>query len=300
MRTQLITILALIGLQPAYNAKLKKSKRGSLLGDYSLTDSPPSFTYSDDLNIAPTGWKVTTGDFNLNVDLPPPRHLPPPAISQTIIPRPVASYGIVSNSLDKPVMEGQEYIPSPGIGTAILPQMPQPAIPVNAVASNIPASRGAVFLGSGSIGVVSLGNGAYALGSGSLGYSENRSRPRPTANVPVYPPIRATPDLLPAAVPTPLPPQPAPPIGGFYPGSIDFGGPFLVPQKPQLDQNGYEYLPPNRVGFGQPNPPRPPRTRQQFATPTTLQIPQVPQIPNNIQFSLPVGHPSLQGIPILA
>lgn len=37
--------------------------------------------------------------------------------------------------------------------------MPPPAVPVNAVASNVPSNQGATFLGSGSLGVVDLGNG---------------------------------------------------------------------------------------------------------------------------------------------
>ncbi|CAH1371143.1 uncharacterized protein [Tenebrio molitor] len=283
MKTQLIALVALIGLQASEGARISKSKRG-------FDAVTLGHGYSDDLTLSPSGWKVNTGDYNLQVDLPPPRHLPPPQIAI-----------IQSNSLDKPVMEGQEYIPPQSIGAAVLPRMPIPATPVNAAAANIPASRGAVFLGSGSLGVVDLGNGAYALGSGSIGYSGSRSRPRPTAKVPVFPPIQAAPNLIPAAVPSPAPAQPIPPIG-LVPGSIDFNHPLLnVPQVPQVDQNGYEYLPPNRIGFGTPNPPRPIRTRQQFATPTALQLqPQGPQFTDNIQFTVPFGHSASGGFPVLA
>lgn len=227
------------------------------------------------------------------MDLPGLRRIPQAAVASPYRSVSRQPLRIVGNSIDKPIIEAQEYIPPQSTGTAILPQMPPPAVPVNAVASNIPASGGAVFLGSGSIGVVDLGNGAYALGSGALGYSENRARPRPTTTVPVYPPIKASPDLIPAAVPTPQPPQ-------F--GFIDYTHPYLgVPQLPQIDQNGYEYLPPNRVGFGEPNPPRPIRTRQQFATPTALQLqPQVPQIGNDLNFGVHLEHSSLSHVPILA
>lgn len=75
------------------------------------------------------------------------------------------------NSIEKPVEEPQEYVPPQSVGSATIPLIPPPAIPVNAVASNVPTANGAVYLGSGSIGVVQLSNGAYALGSGSLGYS---------------------------------------------------------------------------------------------------------------------------------
>ncbi|RZC41364.1 hypothetical protein BDFB_003682 [Asbolus verrucosus] len=199
-------------------------------------------------------------------------------------------------------MESQEIIPPQSVGTAIIPRVPPLATPVNAVASNVPASGGAVYLGSGSIGVVDLGNGAYALGSGSIGYSGNRSRPRPNAMVPVYPPIPASPNLIPAAVPSPAP---MPPGTVFQiPNNLDFNHPFFnVPQVPQVDQNGYEYLPPNRVGFGTPTP-RPPtvKTRMQFATPTALQLqPQIPQglPPVNYDFDISLGHPSGGGLSTL-
>lgn len=292
--------LALLGF-PSEQSRLPKTKRGYLLGDYS--------THSD-LSLSPTGWKgsnipiryhgvynpspihlVNTDDFNLNVELPGPRRVPAPSVA--FIPKQSRPLHVLStNSLEKPVMESQEYIPPQSFGTAVLPQMPPPATPVNAAASNIPSTRGAVFLGSGALGVVSLGNGAYALGSGSIGYSGNRAQPRPTGTVPVYPPLPASPNLIPAAVPSPQPPQPI---------TLDFNYPLLnVPQVPQLDQNGYEYLPPNRVGFGTPNPPRPIRVRQQFATPTALQVRQQgPQIPD-FQFSIPSYGTSGEAIPTLA
>lgn len=39
-----------------------------------------------------------------------------------------------------------------------------------------------------------------------------------------------------------------------------------------VDQNGYEYLPPERVGFGEPLPPRPIKTTNAYATATALQL----------------------------
>ncbi|KYB28023.1 uncharacterized protein LOC103312712 isoform X1 [Tribolium castaneum] len=299
MKTLLVACLALVAL-PSEQSRPRVLKRGYLLGDY---HGAPAM---GDLSISPSGWKgsisylhgvhnplpvhlVNTDDFNLNVDLPAPRRLPPPSVAHVSRQAPPIHI-LSSNSLEKPVMESQEYIPPQSFGTAVLPQMPPPATPVNAAASNIPANRGAVFLGSGSLGVVSLGNGAYALGSGSIGYSGNRAQPRPTGTVPVYPPLPASPNLIPAAVPSPSPQQPL---------GLNYDYPLLnVPQVPQVDQNGYEYLPPNRVGFGAPNPPRPLRTRQQFATPTALQVRQQgQQIPNDFQFSVPFGT-TAGGIPL--
>lgn len=158
--------------------------------------------------------------------------------------------------------EPQEYVPPQSVGAANIPLMPPPAIPVNAVAANVPSSMGAVFLGSGSIGVVSLGNGAYALGSGALGYSDMRGQPRPSANVPVYPRLPATPNLIPAAVQSQPPPPPPPSYPEFtYHPDIGF-------TSHPVDPNAYENLRPGSAGFGTPliRPPRPPR--QHFATPT--------------------------------
>lgn len=45
-----------------------------------------------------------------------------------------------------------------------------------------------------------------------------------------------------------------------------------------MDENGYEYLPPNRIGFGDPLPPRPLKTTPGFATPSNLVV--QPQVPN--------------------
>lgn len=107
------------------------------------------------------------------------------------------------------------------------------------------------------------------MGSGSLGYSQDRRQPRPSFKVPLYPPLPASPDLIPAAVPsqqTPPQPIPYPVIQPAIDSSI----------KRPVDANGYEYLPPNEVRFGFRNP-RPFRlkTTQAFATPTQ-QIPQPP------------------------
>ncbi|KAJ8915882.1 hypothetical protein NQ315_015493 [Exocentrus adspersus] len=53
---------------------------------------------------------------------------------------------------------------------------------------------------------------------------------------------------------------------------------FPITGQPVVDQNGYEYLPPNRVRFGDPLPPRPLKTTMAFATPSNLLIQgQLPQ-----------------------
>lgn len=54
---------------------------------------------------------------------------------------------------------------------------------------------------------VSAFSGAYALGSGALGYSERRSNPRRSFKAPLLPPVRAAPNLIPAAVNSPEPVQ---------------------------------------------------------------------------------------------
>ncbi|CAH0560917.1 unnamed protein product [Brassicogethes aeneus] len=199
---------------------------------------------------------------------------------------------VVSNSIDKPVQEAQEVIPPTSLGRAIIPENPPPATPVNAVAANIPMSQGALFLGSGSLGVVDLGNGVYALGSGSLGYSNRRSNPRPSIKSPLYPPIPASPNQIRAAVPSSIPP-PLNPLPSYMPVSmsIDYNDPLLnyLPQPPP-DENGYEYLAPNRVGFGSPlnYVPRIKPTMN-FATPTPLQVPleAIPHFPlSSYQFEV--------------
>nr|XP_023019921.1 actin cytoskeleton-regulatory complex protein PAN1-like [Leptinotarsa decemlineata] len=172
-----------------------------------------------------------------------------------------------SNAVDKPVQESQDFIPPQATGTVIIPRRPPPAIPVDTVGLNVPGKGGAVFLGSGSLGVLDLGGGAYALGSGSIGYSDRRSNPRSSFKAPLLPPVRATPNLIPAAVNSPLPPQQTPIFEYQFP---------VTGQLP-TDQNGYEYLPPNRVGFGDPLPMRPLKTRNAYATPSPLQLP--PQEP---------------------
>nr|CAH7722219.1 unnamed protein product [Callosobruchus chinensis] len=47
-------------------------------------------------------------------------------------------------------------------------------------------------------------------------------------------------------------------------------GKLISTQLPR-DQNGYEYLPPDRVAFGDPLPPRPLKTTNSYATPTADQ-----------------------------
>ncbi|KAJ8978490.1 hypothetical protein NQ317_009118 [Molorchus minor] len=154
---------------------------------------------------------------------------------------------ITSNAIDKPVQEAQEYVPPQSIGTAIIPQVPPPATPVNLVASNGPANGGAVFLGSGALGVIDLGGGNNQNTSSS--------------------PVRAAPNLIPAAVPSPQPQQT--PV-------INFNNAYLGGQPPIRDRNGYEYLRPDKIGFGNPLPPRPLKTTMAFATPSAQQIqPQV-------------------------
>ncbi|XP_050507507.1 uncharacterized protein LOC126885118 isoform X2 [Diabrotica virgifera virgifera] len=181
-------------------------------------------------------------------------------------------YQIISNSLEKPVQESQEYIPSQqSLGPAVIPQYPPLATPVNAAASNVPSNENAVFLGSGSIGVVNLGGGAYVLGSGSLGYSEIRRNPRTSLLMPTLPPIQAHPSLLPAAVNSPEITQPKPIFSYSYPQGQSFPN----------DPNEYEFLTPDQVGFGDPLPPRRLKITNAYAVPTSLQIqPQVPPPPS--------------------
>lgn len=128
--------------------------------------------------------------------------------------------------------------------------------------------------------LIRLISGAYALGSGSIGYSNMRSNPRPSIKSPLFPPVQAAPNLIPAAVPSSIPP-PANPLPAYDPVTVpvDYNDPlinYLNPAPPK-DANGYEYLPPNRVGFGSPLP-RLPRVKatMAFATPTALQVQQPP------------------------
>lgn len=93
-------------------------------------------------------------DINLKVDLTNPRYQRKPHLQHV---QPL-NY-IVSNSIEKPVREAQDYVPPQSVGTAIIPPIPPPATPINAAAANVPAERGAVFLGSGALGVIDLGGG---------------------------------------------------------------------------------------------------------------------------------------------
>ncbi|KAL3265454.1 hypothetical protein HHI36_009658 [Cryptolaemus montrouzieri] len=187
------------------------------------------------------------------------------------------------NSVEKPVDEPQEYVPPQSVGAASVPLMPPPAVPVNAVAANVPSANGAVYLGSGSIGVVRLGNGVFALGSGALGYSDGRSQTRPSSNVPVYPRLPASPNLIPAAVPSQ--PQIQPPAQPF-PMTQGFEYTFPVGNRFQ-DPNSYEILRPERAGFGMPvvRPPRP--LRMHFATPTAPLQAQNPEYTYTIPPEIP-------------
>ncbi|KAK9870868.1 hypothetical protein WA026_009826 [Henosepilachna vigintioctopunctata] len=187
------------------------------------------------------------------------------------------------NSIEKPVDEPQEYVPPQSVGSASVPLQPPPAVPVNAVAANVPSNNGAVYLGSGSIGVVRLGNGAYALGSGSLGYSDLRSRPRPSANVRPSP-IRASPNLIPAAIPGQPPIQP--------PTRQVFEYRFPLSDRSIQDTNTYELLRPDGVGFGTPviRPPRP--ARMHFATATVPVRPSDPQYTLTITPEIPDSDPN--------
>ncbi|KAL1489734.1 hypothetical protein ABEB36_013669 [Hypothenemus hampei] len=182
-----------------------------------------------------------------------------------------------SNSIEKPVQEPSDPVPQPPRITAVIPLQPPPAVPVNAAAANVPANNGAVFLGSGALGVVNLGNGAFALGSGGIGYSNIRQQPRPSGQSPLYPPLAATPNLVPAATPSQPPlsiPQPNL-AGQLTPdGAYQFNSPLFTPQTRQMkevDQNGYERL--SSPGFGNQTPRiRPIKTRMNYAT---LTVPQV-------------------------
>ncbi|XP_060530813.1 uncharacterized protein LOC132704668 [Cylas formicarius] len=182
-----------------------------------------------------------------------------------------------TNSVEKPVEEVQDYVPPPqSSGPAIIPFQPPPAVPVNAAAANVPANNGAVFLGSGSLGVINLGNGAFALGSGGIGYSDIRQQPRPSGTSPLYPPLPANPNLVPAAKPsqTPTPIPQGTPISQLTPNGFHFSQPvFVQAQQPSVDQNGYEQLTTNSAGFGSPSPRiRPLKTTNNYATPTATQV----------------------------
>ncbi|KAH1028808.1 hypothetical protein HUJ05_002139 [Dendroctonus ponderosae] len=170
-----------------------------------------------------------------------------------------------SNSVEKPVQEASEPAPQQVTGTAIIPLQPPPAVPVNAAAANVPTNNGAVFLGSGALGVINLGNGAFALGSGGIGYSNQRQQPRPNGRSPLFPPLPANPNLVPAArasqVPASIPQT-------TWPG-FQYNQQLLNPRstQKQTDQNGYERLDARSAGFGQPTPLiRALKTRMNFAT----------------------------------
>lgn len=264
-----LAFLVLVALSLSEEAEVAKNKRGSYRF-YSILDNNQN-------NPATSGWTpIPYQTPGLGVYTQPTN---PQNFNLKVVP-------IDSNSIEKPVQEYQEIIPPQSIGAAVLPQRPIPATPVNAAAANVPAQTGAVFLGGGSLGVVHLGNGAYALGAGSIGYSGNRAQPRSTYTVPVMPPLPATPNLIPAAVPSPV--SQAPQVSSFPVGGMLGKG-----QVGRFDQNGYEFLPPNRIGFGMPLL-RPPtiRVRQQFATPTLPQRPVGPMVQNlpsaSFDFSIPI------------
>ncbi|CAH1124076.1 unnamed protein product [Ceutorhynchus assimilis] len=195
----------------------------------------------------------------------------------------------LSNSVEKPVQEPSDP-PLPQLtGTAVIPLLPPPAVPVNAAASNVPSNNGAVFLGSGALGVVNLGNGAYALGSGGIGYSDNRQQPRPDGRSPLYPPLPASPNLVPAARPSQqvasVPQIDLTGITQEYRYDQSLFVPNHVPQQ-QYDQNGYERLDASSAGFGQPVIRyRPLKIRTNYATPTvarvTLEQAQANQLPQS-------------------
>ncbi|KAF7263944.1 hypothetical protein GWI33_000831, partial [Rhynchophorus ferrugineus] len=226
-------------------------------------DKRGTFSFADTFE----SLKIPHGDtqlFDLGVDtfLPIPQGDLIHSSKGSIIP--VAS----SNSVEKPVQEPQEPIPQQPTGTAIIPLIPPPAVPVNAAASNVPSNNGATFLGSGALGVVNLGNGAFALGSGGIGYSNVRQQPRPNGNSPLYPLLPASPHLLPAATPS----QQIPPGFQFTPPLFKPNDDF--PKFPGIsDPNGYEPLDPRNVRFGAQNPrKRPIKIRMNFATPTVPQV----------------------------
>ncbi|XP_030745630.1 proline-rich protein 36-like [Sitophilus oryzae] len=262
MKTILIT-LALVGL-----GRSSKTDDRDKRATFPLTSSP-SFENFESLKIPNRAPQL----YSLEVDsfLPIPKGDLLAANKASIAP-------VLSNSIEKPVQEPQEPIPQQPAGTAIIPLLPPPAIPVNAAAANVPANNGAVFLGSGALGVINLGNGAFALGSGGIGYSNMRQQPRPNGMSPLYPPLPASPNLVPAATPSqPGAPPPANLAGQVPQINYQFQqqpvfNTNLIP-KGQLDRNGYEPLDPRNAGFGSPSRRiRPLKTRMSYATPTVPQV----------------------------
>ncbi|KAJ8915883.1 hypothetical protein NQ315_015494 [Exocentrus adspersus] len=227
-----IFFLALLALSNSKESKYPRRRRGSFQATYPLENNiqiggvdlesygksasiPLQQTdlYSPGVDEVLPLQSYESADVNLRVDLSDVRFQRRPQLHQF----PTISY-ISSNAVDKPVQESQDFVPPQSLS---FHHYHPPATPVNAAASNVPAQRGAVFLGSGAIGVVDLGGGAYALGSGSIGYSGQRSNPRSSFRAPLLPPVQAAPNLLPAAVPSSQPP-PAP-----APAQFDFSHPFL-------------------------------------------------------------------------
>ncbi|CAG9861695.1 unnamed protein product [Phyllotreta striolata] len=167
------------------------------------------------------------------------------------------------NSIEKPVQESQEYVPPQSVGSAVIPELPPPAVPVNAAAANVPGDGNSIFLGSGALGVLNLGGGAYVLGSGALGYSEIRRNPRPNIRASTLPPIQASPNLLPAAVNSPERPRQRAVFSYSFP--TGHGSP--------VNQNEYEFLAPSQAGFGDPLPPGRLKITNTYAVPTALVLP---------------------------
>lgn len=70
------------------------------------------------------------------------------------------------------------------------------------------------------------------MGSGGIGYSDRRQQPRPSGSSPLFPPLAASPNLVPAATPS-QPPNPVIPgnlSGQTAPvGGVQFNQPFFVP-----------------------------------------------------------------------
>ncbi|XP_050299339.1 uncharacterized protein LOC126738179 isoform X2 [Anthonomus grandis grandis] len=260
MKTILLTLSVFIILGHAAKQPQERARRGSISSSYSLTDAT--------LNLPTAGSSL----YSLGIDsfLPFPEGQLP--VSKLNI-APVA----LSNSIEKPVQEASDPMPQQPTGTAVIPFLPPPAVPVNAAAANVPSNNGAVFLGSGALGVVHLGNGAFALGSGGIGYSDQRQQPRPNGRSPLYPPLAASPNLVPAATPSQQPaPIPRADLSGqLSPNGYGFQQPLFSPSisQPQVawDQNGYERL--AQSGFGSPsNRIRPLKTRMNYATATQNEL----------------------------
>ncbi|XP_066252524.1 uncharacterized protein [Euwallacea similis] len=260
------------------HATIPRAKRGSLISAYSYSNIGLDYPSSDPFRVSIQESPLL---YSLGID----SFLP---FANAEYPKSNIAPVAASNSVEKPVQELSDPVPQMPRGTAVIPLTPPPAVPVNAAAANVPAARGAVFLGSGSLGVVHLGNGAFALGSGGIGYSDMRQQPRHSGMSPLFPPLPANPRLLPAATPSQvLTPIPQANLSGqLTSNGVQFSQPFFTStpsSQAQNDPNGYERLNPNAVGFGMPTSMvRPLKTRMNYATITVPQITVEAAYPNQL------------------